>query len=263
MLSTATAKKMSVEPSMPHLKNWQISHDNDMDFDYDFVFQPIVNFTEKTIFANEALIRDQESRLAETVLSKVSNPYLFDQANRVRAIQAAQQALLKGKLSINFMPNAVFNPLLSLLTTLKACENHHLPPQDIIFEFNEKALVENADHILKIGQEYKRMGFQTAIDDFGAGYSGLNFIANFQPDIVKIDMDLIRGIDKSTPRQAIIKAITHMCHDLGISIIAEGIETIAERDTLLNYGIDQFQGNLFCKPSAKSQGAINAAAWLS
>lgn len=165
-------------------------------------------------------------------------------------------------LSINFMPNVVNNPARSLLTTLEACYSYDFPTKNIIFEFNEQELVEDAAHIVNIGREYKKLGFKTAIDDFGAGYAGLNFIANFQPDILKIDMHLIRNIDKNQCKQAIIKAVVQMCEELNITIIAEGIETIAERNVLLDYGIQLFQGYLFCKPSFRLQGLVNKAAWL-
>ena len=93
--------------------------------------------------------------------------------------------------------------------------------------------MEDVKHISNIMKAYNKMGFKTALDDFGAGYAGLNFIADCEVDIIKIDMGLIRDIDKSKSRQAILKAVTRMCEDLNISIIAEGIETIAERDVLI------------------------------
>jgi EAL domain-containing protein (putative c-di-GMP-specific phosphodiesterase class I) len=263
MLSTSTIKKTLVELSAESNKNSQPKAKNDeIEFDYDFAFQPIVDISSKSIFAHEALVRGRNGSGAETVLNKISNNYLFDQASRVKAIKSARKANLKGGLSINFMPNAVFNPARSLLTTLESCYLNHFPTKDVIFEFNEKELVKNHEHILSIGNEYKRLGFKTAIDDFGAGYSGLNFIANFQPDMIKIDMGLIRHIDQSKSRQAIIKAVARMCRDLDVIVIAEGIETAAERDTLLNFGIHYFQGNFFCKPSFQSQGIVNEAAWL-
>ncbi|MGJ8620761.1 MAG: EAL domain-containing protein [Methylophilaceae bacterium] len=232
-------------------------------FDYDFAFQPIVNMISKNIYGHEALVRGTDGSPAATILSQVKQRHQFDQACRVKAIKSAHAAGIQGMLSINFMPNAVNNPARSLLTTLEACYSYNFPTKNIIFEFNEQELVEDAAHIVNIGQEYKKLGFKTAIDDFGAGYAGLNFIANFQPDILKIDMHLIRDIDKSQSKQSIIRAVIRMCEELNITIIAEGIETLAERNTLLDYGIHLFQGYLFCKPSFRSQGLVNEVAWLS
>ncbi|MFV1923046.1 MAG: EAL domain-containing protein [Methylotenera sp.] len=230
--------------------------------DYDFAFQPIINMRNKSIYGHEALVRGVNGSSAETVLHQIKQKHQFDQACRVKAIKTAHAANIEGMLSINFMPNAVNNPARSLLTTLEACYSYNFPTKNIIFEFNEQELVEDAAHIVNIGREYKKLGFKTAIDDFGAGYAGLNFIANFQPDILKIDMHLIRNIDKNQCKQAIIKAVVQMCEELNITIIAEGIETIAERNVLLDYGIYMFQGYLFCKPSFRSQGLVNKAAWL-
>ena len=105
------------------------------------------------------------------------------------------------------------------------------------------------------------MGFKTALDDFGAGYAGLNLLASFQPDIIKIDMELIRNIDASKSRQAIVKAVTRMCEELEVVVVAEGVETQSERDALLNFGINLFQGYFFCKPAFKAEGKVNEEAW--
>ena len=106
------------------------------------------------------------------------------------------------------------------------------------------------------------MGFRTAIDDFGAGYAGLNLLAEFQPDIIKIDMDLVRDINSNKAKQAIVSGIVFICKQLNIKVLAEGIETKAERDFLLNTGISLLQGYLFCKPAFQAIGKINDDAWL-
>ena len=237
-------------------------NDVELNFDFDFAFQPIVDISKKTIFAHEALVRGPNGEGALSVLSQVTNTYKFDQACRIKAVKAASELDLDGFLSINFMPNAVYRPELCIRTTLEAAEKYNFPTKNIIFEFNEQELVEDTRHIYNIVTAYKKMGFKTALDDFGAGYAGLNFIANFQPDIIKIDMSLLRDIDKSKPRQTIIKAVTRMCEELDITVIAEGVETLAERDVLADYGITLFQGYLFCKPSFKSKGTVTEHAWL-
>jgi EAL domain-containing protein (putative c-di-GMP-specific phosphodiesterase class I) len=116
--------------------------------------------------------------------------------------------------------------------------------------------------LLNIFAEYRRFGFKTAIDDFGAGYAGLNLLAEFQPDIVKIDMDLVRDIHNSKPKQAIVEGVVHMCHKLDIKVLAEGIETKAERDFLVASEVNYFQGYLFCKPAFEAVGKIDPAAFL-
>jgi EAL domain-containing protein (putative c-di-GMP-specific phosphodiesterase class I) len=112
--------------------------------------------------------------------------------------------------------------------------------------------MEDTAHIERIIAEYKRIGFLTAIDDFGSGYAGLNLLANFQPDMIKIDMDIIRNIDTSPARQAIVAAIGHIARTLDITIIAEGIENRAEFEMLRAAGIELFQGFYFAKPGIET-----------
>ena len=101
----------------------------------------------------------------------------------------------------------------------------------------------------------------TAIDDFGAGFAGLNLLADFQPDIIKLDMDLIRGIDQSRPRQAIVRGTVAMCEELGIQVIGEGVETADECSALHDLGIHLMQGYLFSRPLFESCGQAERLAW--
>ncbi len=249
--------KIEVHPELNRNACKGCNSDIELDFDFEFAFQPIVDISSKTIFAHEALVRGPNGEGALTVLNKVTNNYKFDQACRVKAVKTASEINLDSYLSINFMPNAVYKPELCIQTTFEAAKKYNFDTKKIIFEFTEQELMEDVKHISNIMKAYNKMGFKTALDDFGAGYAGLNFIADCEVDIIKIDMGLIRDIDKSKSRQAILKAVTRMCEDLNISIIAEGIETIAERDVLISYGITLFQGYLFCKPSFMAKGLIN------
>jgi EAL domain-containing protein (putative c-di-GMP-specific phosphodiesterase class I) len=121
--------------------------------------------------------------------------------------------------------------------------------------------VEDGPWFAQILREYTRCGFKTAIDDFGAGYAGLKLLADFQPDLIKIDMDLIRGVDTNAARQSIVRGLVRLCEDMGIQVIAEGIETLGERDFLRDAGIYLMQGYLFAKPGFKSAAPINESAF--
>ena len=110
-------------------------------------------------------------------------------------------------------------------------------------------------------REYKRCGFKTAIDDFGAGYAGMKLLADFQPDLIKIDMDLIRHVDTDRPRQAIVRSLVYLCKEMNIKVIAEGIETAGERDFLRDAGISLMQGYLFAKPAFRSIATLDALAF--
>lgn len=237
---------------------------DELDFEFTFAYQPIVDFHARTIFAHEALVRGVNNEPAYSVLARVNddNRYRFDQACRVEAVKGAAQLGIQEFLSINFLPNAVYEPAACIRSTFEAARTFNFPRERIIFEVVEGEKVADRPHLINIFEEYKRFGFQTAIDDFGAGYAGLNLLAEFQPNIIKIDMDLVRGIDGSKPKQAIVEGIVHICRQLGIKVLAEGIETKAERDFLLASGITLLQGYLFCKPAFKAIGKINADAWV-
>lgn len=117
-----------------------------------------------------------------------------------------------------------------------------------MFEVTESERIHDLEHLKRIFAEYGRQGFITAIDDFGAGYSGLNLLAAFQPNILKLDMALTRDIDKDAVRQAIVAGIVLAAQRLGIGIIAEGVESAGERDALLDMGIRYMQGFFFARP---------------
>lgn len=258
-----TVLNMPVESTAASHKCNQCKNKDALDFDFLFAYQPIVDFAKRSIYAHEALVRGPKGESAYSVLSQVNdnNRYQFDQACRVKAIQGAAELGMKELLSINFLPNAVYQPQACIRSTFEAAEKFNFPTEQIIFEVTESEYIRDRAHLVNIFREYHRLGFRTAIDDFGAGHSGLNLLAEYQPDIVKIDMDLIRGIDSSKPKQAIVKGIVLICAELNKLPLAEGIETAAERDCLHALGIDLMQGYLFCKPAFQAIGTIDPKAW--
>lgn len=231
-------------------------------------FQPILDVEAGTVWGYEALVRGQGGESAAAILAGVSdeNRYRFDQACRVKAIELAGQKMPAGstaRLSINFMPNAVYEPAACIRASLAAAARAQFDPRRLMFEFTENERMLDTAHVQNIVATYRRMGFATAIDDFGAGYAGLNLLARFQPDVVKIDMDLIRGIDGSVPRQAIVAGIVGICDALGITVLAEGVETAAELGALRATGIRLFQGYLFARPELESFRPAEAIAAFS
>lgn len=232
-------------------------------FRFDYAYQPIVDVQSRSIYAHEALVRGPSGENAQSVLSQVTetNRYRFDQACRVKAIKTAAQLGIGERLSINFLPNAVYKPELCIRTTLEAARVHDFPVERVIFEVTEGERVEDGPWLAQILREYKRCGFLTAIDDFGAGYAGLTLLADFKPDLIKIDMGLIRDVDTSTPRQTIVRALVRLCDDMGIQVIAEGIETAGERDFLYDAGIRLMQGYLFGKPVFQGVTKGDAIPW--
>lgn len=225
-----------------------------LNFEFTMAFQPIVNLADGSIFAQEALVRGTNNESAASILGQVTdeNRYRFDQACRVRAIQLAAELDIQSILSINFLPNAVYQPERCIRTTLETAQQCNFPINRILFELTEVEEVKDYAHVHAIIEHYQELGFRTALDDFGAGYSGLNFLADFHPDFIKLDMALIRNIDKDKGRQAIVRGIVRVCRDLAIEPIAEGVETGFELDALRRFGIQLFQGYYFAKPSFRS-----------
>lgn len=224
-------------------------------------FQPIVDLDSGHTFAHEALVRGPNGEPASMVFAAVneSNQYRFDQTCRIKAIEIAARLKLQTLLSINFMPNAVYQAETCIQATLNAGKKYGFPVEKIIFEVTELDQVRDRDHLRNIVEYYKKTGMLTAIDDFGAGHSGLNLLADFVPDIVKLDMALIRNIDHSRSRLAIVKHMFGLCSDLGVKVIAEGVETREERDALAAFGITLFQGYLFARPAFEALPEVDPA----
>lgn len=232
-------------------------------FDFSMAFQPIVNTRNQTVYAQEALVRGLDGQGAAEVFQNVNqtNRYRFDQACRVKAIKLAADLNIASKLSINFMPNAVYKPELCIRTTLEAAEVYDFPIEQIIFEVTEGEQINDHGHLQDIIQSYQKQGFTTAIDDFGAGYAGLNLLANMQTDLVKLDMALVRNIHNDKVRQTITRGILAVCDDLGITVIAEGIESVEELNVLQEMGIELFQGYYFARPSFESLAVVSSHWW--
>ncbi|MEW6983425.1 EAL domain-containing protein [Colwelliaceae bacterium 6471] len=226
----------------------------ELGFDFTMAFQPIIDCSTKQIFGYEALVRGLGNESAFSIISQVTdkNRYRFDQLCRIKAISLAAKLEIKSMVSINFLPNAVYRPERCIRTTLEAAKTYNFPVEQIMFEFTEVEKVEDTQHISRIVEYYNKLGFKTAIDDFGSGYSGLNLIADFQTDIVKLDMELIRNIDNDPRRQIIVKNNMMMFEQLGITVLAEGIETEGEMQFLRDIGVNLMQGYYFAKPGFES-----------
>lgn len=232
-------------------------------FEFSYAFQPIVDVQARRVFAHEALVRGPAGEPASSVLSRVTadNRYSFDQACREKAIRIAASLPLDSHLSINFLPNAIYRPEVCIRSTLQAARQHGFPIERIIFETVEGEQVSDGRWLAEILSEYKRIGFKTAIDDFGAGFAGLNLLADFQPDMLKLDMGLIRGIDHSRSRRAIVASVVAMCDQLAIEVIAEGIETADEARCLADLGIRLMQGYWFGRPQFERAARGADIAW--
>jgi EAL domain-containing protein (putative c-di-GMP-specific phosphodiesterase class I) len=221
-----------------------------------------VDVRERRVFAYEALVRGTDGAGAETILHQINedNRYVFDQSCRVKAVELAARLGIDCYVSINFLPNAVYQAATCIRATLEAARRFNFPTRQLIFEITENEELVDKEHLKSIIREYKRQGFKTAIDDFGAGYSGLNLLAEFQPDIIKLDMALVRAVNSDPVRQAIVQGILGVCRALNIEVIAEGVETAAEFTLLRGMGIGLFQGFLFARPSFETLPPVDWSA---
>lgn len=232
-------------------------------FEIAMAFQPIVDVECSEIFAHEALVRTAEGGPAGEVFAKINddNRYTFDQTCRRTAIRRACELDIDTRLSINFMPNAVYEPANCIRATVAAARKYGLPLSRIMFEVTESEQVRDHDHLKAIIDEYKDQGFLTAMDDFGAGYAGLNFLAAWQPDFVKLDMALTRDIHREPIRRRIVEGILDFNRDLGINTIAEGIETEDELLALRELGVTLMQGYYLARPAFDRLVGVEEIAW--
>lgn len=232
----------------------------ELPFEFRMAFQPIVDVSEHRIWGYEALVRGPNGESAHSVLSQLTDAqlYRFDQAARVMAIETAGRLFRdpRARLSINFMPNAVYEPRACIQKSLEAAGRANFPPTNLMFEFTENERMSDPAHVENIVRAYKTLGFWTALDDFGAGYAGLGLLARLQPNLIKIDMELLRDIHLSHPKQVIVSALAQIARELDITVLAEGVENEAELTSLRAAGIALFQGYHFAKPGFMSLPAV-------
>ncbi len=204
--------------------------------------------------AYEALARGPKGEPARSVLDHTlhNNRYAIDQRCREKAIavSAALGILSTGAdLSVNFYPNAVYEPKQCLQRTLNAAQAVSFPLSRIIFEVTEVEEVRNHEHLRNIMREYQSHGLRVAIDDFGAGHSGLSLLSTFQPDIIKVDQALVHAIHQRAASRSIVKSIVQVCNDLAIKIVGEGVECVEEMQVLCDLGVYTMQGFFFARPA--------------
>ena len=214
-----------------------------------YAFQPIVDVKERNVFSYEALLRGKNNEPASFILSQISEKELlvFDQHSRNVAIKLASELGISCYINLNFIPIALQESEKYIKETISAFEKNCLSVSQLVIEITEEGIIRDYNKFTKLINEFRSANIKFAIDDFGAGYSGLNLLANFQPDMIKLDMQLIRNISTHGPRQAIVKAIIEVCFSLGIDVIAEGVESVDEYHWLTSHGIYLIQGYLLAK----------------
>jgi EAL domain-containing protein (putative c-di-GMP-specific phosphodiesterase class I) len=211
-------------------------------------YQPIVEWSTRSIYAYEALLRARSEALPHpgAILSAAerlrSLPLL---GSTIRARIAADlercpvETVFANLHPSDLLDESLFSPTAPLSGVARR----------IVLEITERAALDGISDVRARIERLRELGFRIAIDDLGAGYAALASVAQLEPEIVKLDMSIIRGVDCSRPNQRLIKAIVAIARDAGAKLIAEGVETAAERDALLDLGCRMFQGFLFAKPA--------------
>jgi EAL domain-containing protein (putative c-di-GMP-specific phosphodiesterase class I) len=215
------------------------------------VYQPIVRWSTRTVFAHEALVRSSEQALptpgalfdAAERLSRV-----YDLGRRIRGIIAERVQADSGGLLffVNLHPHDLEDP------TLRSADGRLAPYADrVVFELTERTSLDDVHDARAVVDELRQRGYRIAIDDLGAGYAGLSSFATLEPDFVKLDLSLVRGIDANVLKRRLVESMIATCRQLGVDVVAEGVETCAERDALVDLGCDLLQGYLFARPAAR------------
>ena len=218
--------------------------------DCTFAFQPIVNARKREVVAYEALVRGPHGEGASTIINEITIADLprFDERCRSLAMKLAMQLGIDCDLNLNLVPQGFHADRDCLASTLDAAIECNFFPERLVVEVTEGEVLGNQERFTDLMDVYRGLGMRLAIDDFGSGYSGLNLLADFQPDQIKLDKNLARGIPSRGPRQASVRGILQVCRDLGIELIAEGIETADEFHWFYDEGVYLFQGYFFGRP---------------
>jgi len=221
-------------------------------------FQPIVSLPNLEIVAYECLsrgVKSDGSLMPPYLLFKlaVENDLLFflDRLCRENALKSAAVKKITADIFINFIPTSIYVPETCLQSTMHWARQLEYDPSRIVFEVVESHQVEDLKHLRSILDFYRDKGFRTALDDIGSGHTNLATLAALGADLIKIDMEIIRGIDKDPVKQSIFGALATIAHENGIKVLAEGVETCEELAYVRENGAELAQGYLFAKPAAE------------
>lgn len=225
-----------------------------------FAFQPIVDPLAQKTVSLEALIRTPSGDSAEAFFNGLEGDEVYEADLRSKKAAFAIAGALNvdaQTLSINLLPMTLVKIPEAVNFLLKEIAFNGLIPEQIIVEFTENEVISRLEEFTNAVRQLKAAGIRVAIDHFGGGFAGLSLLAQFQPERIKINRELIRDVHKSGPRQAIVRAIIQCCTSLEIMVSAVGVEKPEEWMWLESAGISHFQGHLFAQPAFQGIPAIS------
>ena len=221
-------------------------------------YQPIVSATDGSLWGYECLVRGRTPQgdlvLPDQLIAwsfQENLTFMFDRMCRESHLRNAAQ-FFSGrkdiKLLLNFLPTAIYNAEFCLATTVAAAKLGGFDASQIMFELVETEEFKNLPHLRSILDYYRRKGFGIALDDLGSGYAGLTLLGELNPDMIKIDRHLIAKVDTSPMHRDICASLVRLGRDHGKIVLAEGIETVAQKKFMGDMGVNLFQGYLFGRP---------------
>ncbi len=220
------------------------------------VYQPLVSLKTGDIMGFEALSRfifddDYKVNIEElfSYATKTGKLWKLEKLCREAAIKNAKHKPLGTKLFLNVDPNVINDTYFESGFTRDTMGKVGLKSEEIVFEITEREAINDLPTFLKSVGHYRSQGFIIAVDDFGSKYSGLNRVVSFSPEYLKLDMELIRGIDHDSIKRAAVRSVVNFCKESGIYTLAEGIETIFELKVLIEIGVDFGQGYYLSRPA--------------
>ncbi len=218
------------------------------------VFQPIVSLRDGTVYGYEALSRgpggsemESPSLLFECA-QRFNKLWDLELLCRTKAIETVYAMHAQIRLFLNVNPSIMHDPKFQKGFTKDYLAQYSISAENIIFEITEREAISNVADFTKTIRNYKDQNYKIAIDDAGAGYSGLNLISDVCPHFIKIDMNLIRDIDKDVTKQSLVKSMREYASLSNTYLIAEGIETEGELLKLIEIGVDYGQGYFIGRP---------------
>ncbi len=212
------------------------------------VFEPILKLATHEVHGYEALVRGARGSALQSPKSlfrtadELDMLFEFDCLCRRSAFRAAQTLPEGAKLFLNCLPSAIHDPALAGDAVRQTLQGHRLQPSDVVFEISERESIENFAIFREVCDHYRELGFQIALDDVGVGYASLEVVTELSPDYIKVDRAFVHGLDNDPPRREVLVALNSIARKIGARIIAEGIESEAELETLRGLGIPYGQG---------------------
>lgn len=229
-------------------------------------FQPIITANGQAIFAYEALSRGPaDSTLCSPIqlfseAKRQQQLFALESICRRKAIEQFTQQQLPGKLFINITPETLLQPDHYKGLTLDLINNFGLRPEQVVIEITEHSPTDDYALMCHAVKHYQGEGFSIALDDLGAGYSSLRLWSEVQPEYVKIDRHFISGIEKDKVKRDFVRSIVEIARAVKSQVIAEGIETRQEFETLSEIGVDYLQGYYFARPNPEPRHELSKTA---